>query len=71
MLNNIDEYNFVLSSIHAVQQLYLTDHVIYGGDCNADFSRSHSLHTNALSQFCVEEHLIHVYSRKNQLSTHI
>ena len=25
---------------------------------------SHSQHTIALSQFCVEEHLIHVYSRK-------
>ena len=38
MLSNIDEYNFVLSSIHALQQLYLPDHVIYGGEWNADFS---------------------------------
>ena len=29
MLSNIDEFNFVLSSIHALQQLYLPDHVIY------------------------------------------
>ena len=42
MLSNIDEFNFVLSSIHALQQLYLPDHVIYGGDWNADFSRPHS-----------------------------
>ena len=63
MLSNIAEFNFVLSSIHALQQLYLPDHVIYGGDWNTDFSRSHSQHTIALSQFCVEEHLIHVYSR--------
>ena len=67
MLSNIDEFNFVLSSIHALQQLYLPDHVIYGGDWNADFSHSHSQHTIALSQFCVEEHLIHVYSR-NKIS---
>ena len=40
MLSNIDEFNFVLSSIHALQQLYLPDHVIYGGDWNADFSFS-------------------------------
>ena len=71
MLSNIAEFNFVLSSIHALQQLYLPDHVNYGGDWNADFSRSHSQHTISLSQFCDEEHLIHVYSRKNQLSTHI
>ena len=60
MLSNIDELNFVPSSIHALQQLYLPDHVIYGGDWNADCSRFHSQHTIALSQFCVEEHLIHV-----------
>ena len=65
MLSNIDEFNFVLSSIHALQQLYLPEHVIYGGDRNADFSRSHSQHTITLSQFCVEDDLIHVYSRKN------
>ena len=64
MLSNIDEFNFVLNSIHALQQLYLPDHVIYGGDWNADFSRTHSQHTTALSQFCVEGNLIHVYSRK-------
>ena len=29
MLSNIDEFNFVLSAIHALQQLYLPDHVIY------------------------------------------
>ena len=44
------------------KQLYLPDHFIYGGDWNADLSRFHSQHTIALSQFCVEEHLIHVYS---------
>ena len=72
MLSNIDEFIFVLSSIHALQPLYLPDHVIYGGDWNADFSRSHSQRTIVLSQFGVEEHLIHVYSRKkNHLSTHI
>ena len=49
----------------------MPDHVIYGGDWNADCSRPHSQHTFALSRFCVEEHLIHVYSIKNQLSTHI
>ena len=27
MLSNIDAFNFVLSSIHALQQLYLPDHV--------------------------------------------
>ena len=32
MLSNMDEFNFILSSIHALQQLYLPDHVIYGGD---------------------------------------
>ena len=67
MLSNIDEVNFVLSSIHALHQLYWPDHVIYGGDWNADFSRSHSQHTIALSQFCVEEHFIHVYSRKKSV----
>ena len=68
MLINIDEFNFVLSSIHALQQLYLPDHVIYGGVWNADFSRSHSQHTIAL-QFCVEAHLIHVLfcSRKKSV----
>ena len=40
MVSNIDEFNFVLSSIHALQQLYLSDYVIYGGDWNTDFSRS-------------------------------
>ena len=64
MLSNIDEFNFVLSFIHALQQLYLPDHVIYGGDWNVEYSRSHFQHTLALSQFCVEEHLIHEYSRK-------
>ena len=58
MLSNIDEFNFVLGSIHALQQVYLPDHFIYGGDWNADFSRSHSHHTIALSQFCIEEHLV-------------
>ena len=52
--------------------LLMPDHVIYGGDWNADFSRTHSRHTIALSQFCVEEHLIHVYSiLRNQFSPHI
>ena len=32
MLSNIDEFNYVLSSIHALQLLYLPDHVIYGVD---------------------------------------
>ena len=50
MLSNIDEFNFVLSSIRALQQLYLLDHVIYGGDWNAYFSRSHSHHQISLSQ---------------------
>ena len=67
MLSNIDKFRFVLSSIHALQQLYLPDHVIYWGDWNADFSRPHSQHTITLSQFCVEEHLIHVCSR-NKIS---
>ena len=62
MLSNIDAFNFVLSSIHAFQQLYLPDHVFYGVNWNADFSRS-NFHTFALSQFCVEEQLIHAYSR--------
>ena len=62
MLSNIDESTFVLNSIHPLQQLYFPDHVTYVGDWNADFSRSRSQHKIALSQFCVEEHLIHVYS---------
>ena len=37
MLSNIDEFKCVMISIHALQQLYLPDHVIYGGDWNADF----------------------------------
>ena len=52
MLSYIDEFNFVLSSIHALQQLYLPDHVFYGVDWNDDFSRSNFQHTFALSQFC-------------------
>ena len=37
MLSNIDEFNFVLSSIRTLQQLYLPDHVIYEGDWNTYF----------------------------------
>ena len=44
MLSNIDKFNFVLSSINVLQQLYLPNHVIYEGDWNADVSRSHSQH---------------------------
>ena len=49
---NIAEFNFVLSSIQALQQLFVPNYVIYGGDWNTDFSRLQSLHTIALSEFC-------------------
>ena len=40
--SNNNEFHLVLSYIHALQHLYLPAHVIYGGDWNSDFSRSHA-----------------------------
>ena len=57
---NIAEFNFVLSSIQALQNLYLPDFVIYGGDWNTDFSRLQSLHTRSLSTFCQDDGLVNV-----------
>ena len=32
LFSNLYEFNFVLSSIHALKQLFFPGHVIYGGD---------------------------------------
>ena len=54
---NLDVFCDVLSEIEAISSIHENIHTVIAGDFNTDFSRSQSLHTNALLNFCHEHSL--------------
>lgn len=55
--NNVDEFNCILSEFERLVVDHDVDYVICAGDFNTDFSRSASLHTDALCSFLRDSEL--------------
>ena len=64
-----EEFEYVLSVISSIQEMYNPDHVIYGGDLNTDLSRSSSVHTLSLNRFCNEYNIISTNAESCGLQT--